>query len=315
MNSIWKWHAVLLIATCLFSYPRSADAQECVAPEPVATSAEFVEWLECTLVVLEAVWMEDIRAAIQIAHANTGNIETLDLVYISDCDFSPRLDDIDGDGQPEVIVNTRLLIPQMALSQAILWYIVAPEGKATPQAHLDYLENTLLPAVRQDVRACSRHGAVGRFSAVPIHSFFSIYPDQHQAFLNSDTPTVRTIGDYVGALPAFFATIHEAGHAVLHGNDTSSLALQREMEADLFAAEVFASNDVPLTLGLGFFLIAYSLDRAGPNSDVACRLVELVGMAETLDSGTAPELGRLASNRLTALRAEYLARYALRCET
>lgn len=300
--------ASLVVAASVL--PRTATAQACPPPEPVATNAEYIEWLDCTLVALREAWTEDILPAVQAAHPDAMELSGLRLMYVSDADFSPRLEDLDADGQLEVVFNTRLLIPQLAVSQAILWYLVAPDSMANPEDHLNYLHYELLPAVREDARRRSRDNAVGRFSVVGIPSMFHRRPDEHRTLLSLDTPHTRAIGDYVGALPTFFALIHEAGHAALHLDGVPRTVRDREREADAFAADVLAASDVPTTLGLAYLLLAYDLDRGGSSKEIACRVSEL---ATRQDRGAVFELGPRAARRLEALRKQYLKHYSKLC--
>lgn len=301
-------------AALLFFAPGQSHAQACPPPQPVATSEQIVAWLDCTVVELQNIWREEITSAILGTYPQFASVKNLELAYVSGCDFSPRLDDLNGDGTQEVIVNTRLLIPQLALSQAILWYLIAPEGLAPASTHLQYLDEILMPAVRADSRLCSRSGEQEtRYSATDIPTIFDGAPEAHASFLSLDSSQTRLLGNYVGALPAFFVAIHEAGHAALHGAGSPSNATDRELEADAFAAAVLAASDVPITLGLGFLLIAYDLDRGGTNSDAACRIVALATQAESSDVDRSPELGQQTSRRIEELRREYISYYGERC--
>ncbi|MCV6598405.1 MAG: hypothetical protein OIF40_15130 [Mangrovicoccus sp.] len=303
----------LTIIVVAWSLPRHVHAQtpECLPPDPPASSQEFVDWLDCILVEFQDVWKDDIVSGILLAHPKFGAVRELELVYVSDCDFSPRLEDVDEDGHLEVVFNTRLLIPQITASQAILWYLIAPDGMVPPEAHLAYINNSLLPSVREDARACSQENVTGRYSMVPIATVFDADREAYPVFLSMDSPQVRRIGDYVGALPSFSALIHEAGHAALHltGPQPTS-ALARELEADSFAADVFAANGVPSALGLAYLLLSYDLNRGGASPQIACRIVALTTRS---DRRASLELGTQTLARIDSLREAYAEYYKSLC--
>ena len=293
--------------------PQVSRAKSCHPPNPPATTKQINSWLHCTLGEIQTVWSRDITRGILLSYPRFRSVKELELTFVSDCDFSPRLEDIDNDGRDEIVFNTRLLIPQMMVSQAILWYVIAPDQQATPSEHLIYLNEVLLPAVRQDSRLCSRSGAVGRFNAVDIPSFFYTHADDYRVFLQLNSPRTQLIGDYVGALPSFFAMIHEAGHAALHINNVDSFGLKKEIEADNFAAVVFDANKVQLTLGLAYLLLAYDLDRGGTSSDIACRIVELADRRNQRDGDMSSEIDLQTAERIEALRKEYVSFYSRLC--
>lgn len=304
--------SALFLFVCTWSFPVQAEETlACPQPDPPATSQEFVAWLDCTMVELLDVWNENVIPGILLAHPGIEALHELELIYVSDCDFSPRLEDANGDGQMDVVFNTRLMIPQMAASQAILWYLVAPEGTVSPEAHLAYINSHLLPSVREDARVCSQENRTGRYSMVPIANVFAITPEDHPIFLGLDTAQVRKIGNYVGILPSFAALIHEAGHSALHQDGPTSVSIQaRELEADGFAADVFSANDLPMTLGLAHLLLAYDLDRGGSNPQIACRILALATRYEVPASR---ELGTETLGRIIALRQAYAAYYGPLC--
>lgn len=302
--------AVSLIAAA-WGLPAQAQLPACRPPVPPATSQEFVEWLDCTLVELQDVWKDSVLSGVLLAYPEFRTVRELDLVYVSDCDFSPRLEDANRDGRLDVAFNTRLLIPQIYASQAVLWYLIAPEGMVPPEAHLAYINDHLLPSVREDSRACSQDNATGRYSITPIASVFATDVEAHQIFLGLDSPQTRRIGDFVGGLPTFAALIHEAGHAALHldGPHPAS-ALSRELEADRFVAGVFAASDVPSALGLAYLLLAYDLNRGGSSPEIACRIVALATRDERSES---PELGTRSNARIDTLSEAYAAYYRPLC--
>lgn len=311
-----RWHALavsLVLSFCLSSEARAQQALACPPPEPPATSEEFVAWLDCTLVELQTIWREDVVAGILSTKPDVQRISNLPLTFVSDCDYSPRLIDTDDDGALEVVVNARLTIPQMMVSQAVLWYLVAPDTLADAQAHLTYLDQVLLPTVRQDQRVCDPDGTAFRYNQVSIPSFFHGAPQQHPLFLGSDSPTTRRIGDFVGGLPLFFAMIHEAGHAALHVDPPLPSFKVRETQADLFAAEVFTGNRVPVTLGLAYVLLAYDMNIGGARASVACRIVDLAKQAGVRDAELMADYGQQTVQRLEVLRLAYIQYYSGRC--
>lgn len=116
--------------------------------------------------------------------------------------------------------------------------------------------------------------------------------------------TVNTMG----AMPYFFALLHEVGHHVLHRNGAED-RLTAEFEADAFAAEILHANGFASALGLPFL----HLFSTGSHSEAIERRLATLAANDRSAVNLMPELPYDYRVRIDELGQYYATTFASAC--
>ena len=280
-------------------------------PGEVADARELADLIDCASRALVVVWRDDIRQAARTAGIDLSGVG---LLAHEGCVWRPEWPS--PEDPSKISYGKTLLYYSNYLQQAYLLYLLGRDEAATPEMVNEYLQERLLPALRDDVRHCSVSGEQPRgYPSAPIPSILEgkVSAERYNALMQylSGHPTMPGLGDATGGLPVIFALLHEAGHALLHPREPQGRS-EDEVEADEFASRVFVATDMPVALGLGHLELFYYNNRALENPAVACRLAMLARRYPTGRS-FAEDYGRDVYDRLEALRKSYVARYGESC--
>lgn len=277
--------------------------------------AEFEAYIANLRINLASVFEQEIRQS--IANSTGASIDLGDVVLNYDdlCDLIPFFEpnavppEIRMDGEEFIALSSYI-------SQVTLFYLLGMPEVDRPERITDYIETVIRPFMEDLYTDCLGVSPEGTSLGDVIGlSYFTTdtydgRPYNQALVAAAARPEALRTGDFIGGLPIFFIVLHEIGHYVqIQAGKSFENRVAAEFDADAYAADIIADNDLPPTLALPV-MHAFAVDYHA--AALQCRLATLARNDRAVLQRT-PQLPFEYRQRLEALRQHYVERYQGAC--
>lgn len=277
--------------------------------------AEFEAYIAGVRTNLASVFKQEVRQAIASSTGASIDLDDVVLNFNDTCDLIPYFEpntvpaEIRMDGEEFIALSSYV-------SQVTLFYLLGEPEIDRPEQITDYLETVIRPFMADLYADCSKVSPKGTSLLDVIGlSYFTAdgyrgRPYGQVLATAASRPNALRTADFVGGLPVFFIVFHEIAHHVqIQARQSVEARVTAEFDADAYAADIIANNDLSPTLALPL-MHAFAVGEHA--AELECRLATLARNDRAVLQRT-PELPLKYRQRLEALRQHYLERYKSAC--